>query len=91
MPPQFYILTTLRDILQGQDNTLSQRETVRSLSRGAFGHMEIHPKVLPERDAEGRIILAYQGDEVYGGKQGRLHRALLTTGKGGVSTCYPAA
>ena len=85
MPPQFYILTTLRDILKGQNNTLSQRNTIGSLARGAFGHMEIHPKMLPQRDAEGRIIIAYQGDEIYGGKQGRLHRALLTLGKGGVS------
>ena len=91
MPPQFYILTTLRDILKGHENTFSQRKIIGNLARGAFGHMEIHPKMLPQRDAEGRIVMVYQGDEVYGGEQGRLHRALLTPGKEGVSIHYPIA
>lgn len=85
MPPQFYILTTLRDILKGKENTLLQRETIRRLSQGAFGQMVINPKILPERDSEGRTILVYEGDEIYGGSKGCFHRAVGLIGKGGVS------
>jgi len=34
MPPQYYLLLTLADILEGPVNTLVQRERVQSLSTG---------------------------------------------------------
>lgn len=53
-----------------------------------FGHMVINPRRLPLRaeDAEGRTILTYEGDETRGGSKGRLHRAYVKFGKGGVRT-----
>ncbi|KXN92183.1 Putative nudix hydrolase 7 [Leucoagaricus sp. SymC.cos] len=80
MPPQFYILTTLSDILQGSRNTEEQRTKVESLSRGAFGRMVLNPRPRkPEDDdfAKGYSILVYEGDETRGGSKGRLHRAKL--------------
>ncbi|KAF8163429.1 NUDIX hydrolase domain-like protein [Crassisporium funariophilum] len=76
MPPQYYILSTLSDILQGPVNTLDQRQKVETLSQGAFGNMVINPRRLGE-DSEGRTILTYEGDETRGGSKGRLHRALV--------------
>lgn len=84
MLPQYYILATLCDILQGSENTASQREKVEILSRGAFGAMVINPKSIPGAQPEGSIVLSYEGDETHGGPKGRLHRAVLILGKGGV-------
>lgn len=84
MPPQHYILTTLCDILSGCENTVHQREKVKSLSQGAFGRMVINPQSFPERDAQGRVTLTFEGDETRGGPKGRLHRVTGTFGKGGV-------
>lgn len=84
MPPQFYILFTLSNILQGCENTRSQREQVRALSRGLFGRMVLNPRALPNRDEQGRTVLTYEGDETRGGSKGRLHRALAKVGKAGV-------
>ena len=84
MPPQYYILSTLCDILEGNENTILQRGKIEMLSRGAFGHMVINPVMLPERDALGRQILAYEGDEARGGPKGRIHRALGIPGRSGV-------
>lgn len=88
MPPQFYILATLADVLSDRRNTARQRARVEELSRGMFGHMVINPRRLPLRaeDAEGRTILTYEGDETRGGSKGRLHRAYVKFGKGGVRT-----
>jgi len=83
MPPQYYILFTLCDILNGNENTLLQRERIEMLSQGAFGRMVINPIVMPERDAEGRVVMTYEGDETHGGPKGRLHRALATPRKSG--------
>ncbi|KIM72214.1 hypothetical protein PILCRDRAFT_829916 [Piloderma croceum F 1598] len=83
MPPQYYILSTLCDILEGNENTILQRGKIEMLSRGAFGRMVINPVMLPERDAQGRQILAYEGDEARGGPKGRIHRALGIPGKSG--------
>jgi hypothetical protein len=87
MPPQYYILFTLCDILIGNENTLLQRERIEMLSQGAFGRMVINPIVMPERDAEGRVVMTYEGDETHGGPKGRLHRALATPRKSGVGLC----
>jgi len=76
MPPQYYILSTLADILQGSHNTFDQRQKVQTLSRGLFGGMVINPRRVGE-DQAGRAILAYEGDEMRGGAKGRLHRTLV--------------
>lgn len=80
MPPQFYILTTLCDILQGSQNNAEQQAKVESLSRGAFGRMVLNPQPCrPESDdlAKGYSILTYEGDETRGGSKGQLHRVKL--------------
>lgn len=76
MPPQYYLISTLADILQGPTNTLTQRERVRTLAKGLFGRMIITPQRYGE-DGMGRTILTYEGDETRGGSKGRLHRALV--------------
>jgi len=68
MPPQYYILTTLADILVGREATSQQRERVKQLSVGAFGRMLIHPKV-GKKDANERTPLVYEGDEATGGTE----------------------
>ncbi|KAJ7632984.1 hypothetical protein FB45DRAFT_914065 [Roridomyces roridus] len=86
MPPQFYILTTLSSILKGDATTREERARVEELARGAFGRMVINPRQLPGApDAEGRYVLTYETDEARGGPQGRLHRAVVRSGKGGVT------
>jgi len=80
MPPQFYIITTIADILQGPRNTADQRALIDRLSRGAFGQMVLNPRLRkPEGDnlVNGYSILTYEGDETRGGSKGRLHRAKL--------------
>lgn len=90
MPPQYYILATLCDILHGDENTAAQQEKVAELSRSAFGSLEINPVPIADPEGLGRLILTYEGDETRGGPKGRLHRALVVPGKGGVriSTLY---
>ena len=83
MPPQYYLLSTLADILQGPTNTLTQRESVQTLSKGLFGKMIITPQRYGD-DGMGRTILTYEGDETRGGSKGRLHRALVKMTSGGV-------
>ncbi|KAF8911045.1 hypothetical protein CPB84DRAFT_1763215 [Gymnopilus junonius] len=84
MPPQYYILSTLADILHGSVNTPEQRERARTLSYGLFGRMVINPRPLA-KDANGRTILTYEGDETRGGSQGRLHRAVVKIRPGAAS------
>lgn len=84
MPPQYYLLSTLADILQGSTNTLTQREKIQTLSRGLFGKMVITPQRYKKDDGTGRVILTYEGDETRGGSKGRLHRALVKMTKDGV-------
>lgn len=84
MPPQYYLLSTLADILHGAVNTSDQRQKVETLSHGTFGKMVINPRKIGE-DQSGRSILAYEGDETHGGSKGRLHRALVRT-NGAVSS-----
>ncbi|TFK42463.1 NUDIX hydrolase domain-like protein [Crucibulum laeve] len=86
MPPQYYILSTLVDILQGDVNTLEQRSRVETLSRGLFGRMVINPRPLHAGNTEGYTILTYEGDETRGGSKGRLHRALVKAEKGGITS-----
>ncbi|KAJ7864836.1 NUDIX domain-containing protein [Mycena olivaceomarginata] len=86
MPPQFYIAQTLASILRGSATTADQRARVEELARGAFGKMVINPQRLGPPDAEGRIVLTYEGDFTRGGPEGRLHRATILAGKGGVTS-----
>ena len=92
MPPQFYLLYTLVDILKGPINTLAQREKVQKLSRGLFGKMVITPKHYHKEDdgKTGRVIviLTYEGDETRGGPKGRVHRALVKMTKDGVCCTF---
>lgn len=81
MPPQYYILSTLADILKGTTNTAEQRDQVKKLSQGAFGKLVINPLGVGRTD-DGRTILAYEGDETRGGVRGRLHRGLVKFEKG---------
>ena len=81
MPPQFYILSTLSDILQGSENTKEQSTRVKELSSGNFGKQVINP-VAKGKDDQGRTILTYEGDELRGGPKGRTHRAHLKMSKG---------
>lgn len=85
MPPQFYLVTTLASVLEGDVNTAQQRDTVALLSSGAFGKMVINPRPLPHGAPEGWTVLTYEGDESRGGAKGRLHRSLVKFEKGGVS------
>jgi hypothetical protein len=87
MPPQYYLLFTLADILQGSTNTLTQREKVETLSRGSFGKMVLTPqfhKKIEDSDGKGRVVITYEGDETRGGSKGRLHRALVKMTSDGV-------
>jgi hypothetical protein len=80
MPPQFYLLITLVDILQGASNTEEQRKKIGYLSRSCFGRMIFNPRPLKtegEDRVQGHLILTYEGDETRGGPPGRLHRAKL--------------
>lgn len=83
MPPQYYLLSTLADILEGPANTVAQREKVQTLSNGLFGRMVITPQRFGD-DGMGCTILTYEGDETRGGSKGRLHRALVKITSSGV-------
>lgn len=90
MPPQYYLLSTLADVLSADATTIMERQRVRDLAQGAFGRMWINPRALPGKDERGRTVLTYEGDETRGGSEGRLHRSLVRMGKRGVSA-YPAS
>ncbi|KAH7923552.1 hypothetical protein BV22DRAFT_1048098 [Leucogyrophana mollusca] len=75
MPPQYYIIETLRPLLTGGLNTREQQYKIAQLSRGAFGQLVINPQ--GQRDGEGRDVFVYEGDELRGGPSGRLHRAVV--------------
>ena len=83
-PPQYYLLTTLSELLKGSVNTLQQRAKVHELSSGLFGKMVLNPRALRQRDSKGRMTLTYEGDEVRGGAPGRMHRTIVDFGKDGV-------
>ncbi|KAG5647318.1 hypothetical protein DXG03_000856 [Asterophora parasitica] len=85
MPPQVYILQTLSEIFKSRQNMPAERERVQKLSSGPFGRMVINPRPLSAPDKDGRSILTYEGDETRGGSKGRLHRAQIKSGKGGIS------
>lgn len=83
MPPQYYLINTLAKILTGDQGKEAQRQRVRQLSEGAFGRMVVLPRQLKLGD--GRVVLAYGGDELSGGPVGARHRSMIKFGPGGVS------
>ena len=83
MPPQYYLISTLAGILSGDQNNEAQRTQVRQLSEGAFGRMVILPR--QSKLGDGRLLLAYKGDEVVDGPPGARHRSIIKLGPGGVS------
>ncbi|KIY50753.1 hypothetical protein FISHEDRAFT_71077 [Fistulina hepatica ATCC 64428] len=85
MPPQFYILHTLTEILTTRSSTPDQIVGVYSLSKGGFGSMSLNPRPLPAADENGYTVLTYEGDCTRGGPPERLHRALVKFGEGGQS------
>ena len=84
MPPQHYLISALAGILSGGQNSEAQRTRVRQLSEGAFGRMVIHVRQLKLGD--GRLLLAYGGDELVDGPPGARHRSTVKPGPGGVSS-----
>ncbi|KAF9642649.1 hypothetical protein BDM02DRAFT_3105414 [Thelephora ganbajun] len=84
MPPQYYLISTLAEILSGNQNSEVQRTRVRQLSEGAFGRMVILPR--QSKLGDGRVVLAYEGDEAVDGPVGARHRSIIKPGPGGVPT-----
>lgn len=84
MPPQHYLISTLAEILTGDQNSEAQRMRVRRLSEGAFGGMAILPR--QSKLGDGRVLLAYEGDESVDGPAGARHRSIIKLGPGGVSS-----
>ena len=87
-PPQFYLLTTLGDLLtsmhqEGHQGGGSNRTAVlrsRVGGGGGFGSRVFNPRPIgfTEEGGKGqRSILAYEGDELRGGKVGDRHRCLV--------------
>ncbi|KAJ3822632.1 NUDIX domain-containing protein [Lentinula raphanica] len=86
MPPQFYILYTLSNILRNHTTTFEERVAVQRLSSGPFGRMTLNPRRLIQPEGSPFTVLTYEGDETRGGSPGRLHRAVVKMGKGGITT-----
>ena len=83
MPPQYYLLSILAEILSGGQNSEAQRTRIRQFSEGPFGRMVILPRQSKLED--GRVVLAYEGDELMDGLVGARHRSIIKPGPGGVS------
>jgi len=76
MPPQFYLLTTLREVLSDSSSRSREgTERLKSLSRAAFGRMQINPSVVPHESDPAMSYFVYEGDESRGGPKGRRHRS----------------
>jgi len=76
MPPQYYLLTTLAEVLPtGAVHSEAAKEGLKELSRGAFGQMQINPMPIRHETEKRRSYLVYEGDEARGGPKGRRHRS----------------
>ena len=84
MPPQYYLISTLAEILTGDQNSEAQRMRVRRLAEGAFGTMVVLPR--QSKLGDGRLLFAYEGDELVDGPPGARHRSIIKPGPGGVSS-----
>ena len=84
MPPQYYLISTLAEIMSGEQSlSRAQRGRVRQLSEGVFGTMVVLPRTFKVGD--GTVVFAYGGDELVGGPVGARHRSTIRPGPGGVS------
>ena len=83
MPPQYYLISTLAEILTGDWNSEAQRVRVREVAEGGFGGMIVNPR--QSKVGDGRVLLAYEGDELVDGSVGARHRSVIKPGPGGVS------
>lgn len=83
MPPQYYLLSTLANILVGHSSSAAQRTQVEALSASPFGRLVINPRPYTGPEVpEGLTCLTYEGDEQRGGPHGRLHRSYIRFDKG---------
>ncbi|KAF9779884.1 hypothetical protein BJ322DRAFT_1086998 [Thelephora terrestris] len=88
MPPQHYLVHVLAEVLGGEgtgEEEEAQRERVRRLAAGAFGRMVVMPRQM-KGGGDGSVVLAFEGDEVVGGRVGARHRSVIVPGPGGVPT-----
>jgi len=78
MPPQFYLLKTLAEILPS-DSTFSPKafEQLKRLSRGTFGRIQINPSVFRHESDPLKSYFVYEGDEALGGPKGQRHRSVV--------------
>jgi hypothetical protein len=79
MPPQFYLLSTLADVLDRNDG----RDALINLCRTPFSEMVINPE--GSVDEQGLTTLRLEGDYTRGGSPGRLHRIMARIPKGKVN------
>ena len=84
MPPQYYLISTLAEILSGDRSSDAQRGRIRKLSGGAFGKMVVVPRQLKLGEGDRSVVLAYGGDELVDGPVGARHRSVIKPGPGGV-------
>ena len=78
-PPQYYLLTTLGDILDSMRCVDNRTEALRTRI-GGFGSRPFNPRPIgftEEGGAGQRSILTYEGDELRGGKAQDRHRCLI--------------
>lgn len=75
-PPQFYILSAIEPLLKES----SPRKALQEFARSGFGDVVFTPKPIGKLD-NGTTILAYNGDEKCGGKQGDRNRMLVKFSK----------
>jgi hypothetical protein len=78
MPPQFYLLTTVMEVLSDSPTRPSENtDRLKVLSRSAFGRMQINPSIIPHESDSTKSYFVYEGDEGRGGPKGRRHRSLI--------------
>jgi len=78
MPPQFYLLTTVMEVLSDSPIRPSENtDRLKKLSRSAFGKMQISPSIIPHESDSTKSYFVYEGDESRGGSKGRRHRSLV--------------
>jgi hypothetical protein len=88
MPPQFYLLTTLAELLQEHETAEHEIERISTLCNSTFGHAIIRPERFTIV-GEAKSFMAYEGDEVRGGPPGRKHRMHMEmVGKGVRDSAY---
>jgi len=78
-PPQYYLLTTLGNLLDSMPQGSNRTEALRRYVDG-FGSRLFNPRPtgFTEEGGKGqRAILTYEGDELRGGNVGDRHRSLV--------------